>query len=104
MAMFRVVKAPDSDESAYFLLCDHRSCMDARRGTAIVTNMDDYRLSKRQFLKAAIDEGWWIDLEGAFCPVHAREMLYAAREAEANGKKVVEARPEHISAFGKGRV
>jgi hypothetical protein len=103
--MFRLVKTLDTAEPAYFLLCDHRQCMEARRGNAVVSNSDDYQLSKRTFLKAAIAEGWWVDLEGAFCPPHAREMLHAAREIIEKGKQVVEAaRPEQILAFGKGRV
>jgi hypothetical protein len=101
--MFRVVKTLDTGEPAYFLLCDHRQCMEARRGTAVVSNTDDYRLSKRTFLKAAIEEGWWVDLEGAFCPAHARDLMHAAREAQEKGKQVVEARPEHVAAFGRGR-
>jgi hypothetical protein len=102
--MFRLVKAFDSGDAAYFLLCDHRQCMEARRGTAIITNAEEYRLTKKQFLKAAIDEGWWVDLEGAFCPPHARDMLHAAREAEEKGTQVVApARPEQVLAFGKGR-
>jgi len=101
--MFRLVKMLDTGEPAWFLLCDHRQCMEARRAPAIVTNGEEYRLSKRLFLKTAMDEGWWIDLEGAFCPPHARDLLHAAHEAEAKGKQVVEARPGHILAFGRGR-
>ena len=102
--MFRTVKLLDTAESAFFLLCDHRQCMEARRGPAVLANREEYRLSKRQFLKTAMDEGWWIDLEGGFCPAHARDLLHAAREAEEKGKQVVAApRPEQILAFGKGR-
>jgi hypothetical protein len=101
--MFRVVKTLDG-EPAYFLLCDHRQCMDARRGTAVVTSGDDYQLSKREFLKAAIAEGWWVDLEGAFCPAHARDMLHAMREAAEKAKQVVTAaRPQDVLAFGRAR-
>jgi len=102
--MFRVVKTLDSDEPAFFLLCDHRQCMDARRGVAIIANTDDYRLTKRQFLKAAMDEGWWIDLEGAYCPVHARELVYAAREAQEAAKQaVIPPGLGEIQAFGRAR-
>jgi hypothetical protein len=102
--MFRLVKTLEG-EPAYFLLCDHRQCMDARRGNAIITSGDDYRLTKKTFLKTAIDEGWWVDLEGAYCPQHARDLLHAARESEERGKQVVEAaRPEQVLAFGRGRV
>jgi hypothetical protein len=102
--MFRVVKTLDTLEPAYFLLCDHRQCMEARRGPAMLVNQEEYRLSKRQFLQAAISEGWWIDLEGAFCPAHARDLLHAAKDAEEKGKQVVAApRPEQILAFGKAR-
>jgi hypothetical protein len=102
--MFRLVRTLDTGEAAYFLLCDHRQCMEARRGNAIVANADDYRLSKRTFLKTAMDEGWWVDLEGAFCPAHARDLMHAAREAMEKGKQVVEATPEHVVAFGKARM
>ena len=101
--MFRLVKTPDPGGMAYFLLCDHRQCMDARRGDAIVTNADDYRLSRSEFIKNAIKEGWWIDLEGAFCPQHARDLLHAAREAHERGKQIVEPLPAHVAAFGRGR-
>ena len=101
--MFRVAKALDSGDAAYFLLCDHRQCMEARRGAAIIANADDYRLSKKQFLKAAIEEGWWVDLEGSFCPAHARDMLHAAREQQERGKQVVTPQAGDILAFGKGR-
>jgi hypothetical protein len=78
--------------------------MDARRGTAVVANSEEYRLTKREFLQTAIKEGWWVDLEGAFCPFHAREMLHAAREAEEKGKQVVAApRPQDVLAFGRSR-
>ena len=103
MTMFRLVKSLEG-EPAYFLLCDHRQCMDARRGNAVVTNGDDYRLSRREFLKAAIAEGWWVDMEGAFCPMHAQELMHAAKEAEERGKQVVEApRADQILAFGRAR-
>jgi hypothetical protein len=49
--MFRLVKMRNTAEPVYFLLC-----MEARRGYALVTNGEDYRLSKRQFPKAAIDK------------------------------------------------
>ena len=102
--MFRLVKTLDTGEPVYFLLCDHRQCMEARRGPAVLVNNEEYRLSKRQFLKAAIEEGWWVDLEGVFCPPHARDLMYAAREAEEKGKQVVAApRPEQILAFGRAR-
>jgi hypothetical protein len=101
--MFRVAKALDSGDAAYFLLCDHRQCMEARRGAAIIANADDYRLSKKQFLKAAIEEGWWVDLEGSFCPAHARDMLHAAREHQEKAKQVVTPQAGDILAFGKGR-
>jgi len=102
--MFRVVKALDTGDAAYFLLCDHRQCMEARRGSAVITNADDYRLTKKQFLKSAMDEGWWIDLEGAFCPAHAREMRHAAQEAEQKGRQAVTpARPQDILAFGRSQ-
>jgi hypothetical protein len=102
--MFRVVKTLDTGDPAYFLLCDHRQCMEARRGTAIITNGDDYRLTKKQFLKSAMEEGWWIDLEGAFCPAHSRDMLHAAREAEEKARQVVTpAQPGDILAFGRSR-
>jgi hypothetical protein len=102
--MFRLAKSLDTGDAAYFLLCDHRQCMEARRGTAIITNAEEYRLTKKQFLQAAINEGWWVDLEGAFCPPHARDMLHAAHEAEEKGKQVVAAtRPQDVLAFGGGR-
>lgn len=103
--MFRVARTLDgTGDPTYFLLCDHRQCMDARRGTAIISNGDDYRLTKRAFLKAAMDEGWWVDLEGAFCPAHARDMLHAAREAEERAKQVITPpRPQDLLAFGKSR-
>jgi hypothetical protein len=73
--MLRLVKTLETGDAAYFLLCDHRQCMEARRGNAVVTNTDDYRLSERTFLKA-----------------------------EEKTKQVVEpARPEHVLAFGRGR-
>lgn len=102
--MLRTVKAFDNGDSCFFLLCDHRQCMEARRGPAIVANVDDYRLSKKTFLEAAMSEGWVLDLEGAFCPFHAREMMHAVREAAEKGKQIVEAQPQHVRAFGKGRV
>lgn len=101
--MFRVVKAFDNGDTAYFLLCDHRQCMEARRGPAVVANPDDYRLTKQAFIKSAIAEGWWIDLEGAYCPPHARDLVQAAREAVEKGKQVVEATPGHVAAFGRSR-
>jgi hypothetical protein len=101
--MFRLVRIPETGDPVYFLLCDHRQCMEARRGNATVANAEEYRLSKAQFLKTAIGEGWWVDLEGAFCPAHARDLLHAAREAEERGKQIVEPRPEHIQVFGRGR-
>ena len=100
--MFRLAKTPEG-EVVYFIMCDHRQCMDARRGTAMVSNADDYRLSRKAFLRAAIDEGWWVDLEGSFCPLHARELMHAAKQAEERGKQVVMAEPGHVAAFGKGR-
>ena len=100
--MFRVVKTVGS-ELSYFLLCDHRQCMEARRGPANAANADDYRLTKQQFLKTAMGEGWWIDLEGAYCPLHAREMIHAAREAAEKGKQIVEPQGAQIAAFGRGR-
>lgn len=96
--MFRLVKTPDS-APAYFLLCDHRSCMEARRGPAVVVNAEEYLLSKRAFVKSAIAEGWWVDLEGCYCPAHARDLLYAAQQAK---QKVEAAKPEQILAFGRG--
>lgn len=101
--MFRVVRTLDTLEPAYFLLCDHKQCLEARRGSAVISNTDDYRLSKSAFLKAAMGEGWWVDLEGTYCPFHAREMLHAAREAAEKGKQIVEAAPNQVVAFGKGR-
>jgi hypothetical protein len=103
--MFRVVKTLDeAAEPAYFLLCDHRQCMEARKGTAVVSNGDDYRLTKKNFLKAAIEEGWWVDLEGAFCPAHARDMLHAAKEAATQAQQTVApARPQDILAFVMSR-
>jgi hypothetical protein len=102
--MFRVVRTMDTAEPAYFLLCDHKQCMEARRGPAVVTNSDDYRLAKKQFLKAAMDEGWWIDLEGAYCPPHAQDLLHAAKEAQEQGQQAIHlARPGEVVAFGKGR-
>jgi hypothetical protein len=104
MAMFRLVKMLDTGDPAYFLLCDHPQCMEARRGAAVITNSEEHRLTKKQFLQAAISEGWWVDLEGAFCPAHAREMLHAAREAEEKGKQaVMPARAQDVMAFGRGR-
>lgn len=104
--MFRLVKTLVGEEAglpAFFMLCDHRQCMDARRGTAIMGSIDEYRLSKKQFLAAAIEEGWVVDLEGAFCPVHGREMLFAAQAAMEKARQVVKpARLEDICAFGKG--
>jgi hypothetical protein len=102
--MFRLVKTLDTGDAAYFLLCDHRQCMEARRGSAVMANGEEYQLSKRTFLKTAIEEGWWIDLEGAYCQAHARDMLHAAREAEERGRQVVAAaRPQDVLAFGRGR-
>jgi sulfatase maturation enzyme AslB (radical SAM superfamily) len=101
--MFRVVKAFDTGEPGFFLLCDNRQCMEARRGGVRVANSDEYRLSKKEFLKAAMQEGWWIDLEGGFCPAHARDMAHAAQKAQERGQQVVEARPEHVATFGRGR-
>jgi hypothetical protein len=101
--MFRLVKTLDTGDPAYFLLCDHRQCMDARRGAAIVSNGDDYRLTKKNFLKAAIEEGWWVDLEGAFCPAHARDLLHAAHEAEERSKQVVTPAARDVLAFGRGK-
>jgi hypothetical protein len=102
--MLRVVKAPDTGDAAFFLLCDHRCCMEARRGSALITNADDYQMLKKKFLKTAMEEGWWIDLEGVYCPAHAREMLQFAREAKEKGQQVVAAaRPQDVLAFGKGR-
>jgi hypothetical protein len=78
--------------------------MEARRGTAIVTNADDFRLTRNQFLENAVKEGWWIDLEGAFCPAHAKDFMHAARESQERGKQVVEAaRPQDVMAFGRSR-
>jgi hypothetical protein len=102
--MLRVVKALDTGEPAFFLLCDHRQCMEARRGNATITNTDDFRLTKKQFLKTAIEEGWLIDLEGTYCPAHARDMLHAAREAlERARQAVAPAQPSEVLAFGKSR-
>jgi hypothetical protein len=100
--MFRLVKTPEG-VPAFFLLCDHRQCMDARRGPAVTANNDDYRLGKQQFLKSAIEEGWLIDLEGTFCPPHAREILHAAQAAQERAKQIVEPLPAHVAAFGRGR-
>lgn len=99
--MLRVVRL-ETGEPAFFLLCDHRQCMEARRGAAVVANAEEYQLTKRQFLQAALAEGWWIDLEGAFCPPHARDMLHAARQQEEAGQQVVPARPQDLLTFGKG--
>ena len=101
--MLRLVKTLDGGP-AYFLLCDHRQCMEARNGIASIANPDDFRLARDQFLKAAAGEGWWIDLEGAYCPAHAREMLYAARQAEERARQIVTpAQPGQVLAFGKAR-
>ena len=101
--MFRLVNALDTGDSACFLLNGQRQCMEARRGPAGLANNEVYRLSKRLVLKTAI-EGWWVNLEGAFCPPHARDMLYAAREAEEKRTLVMATRrPEPILAFGRGR-
>lgn len=102
--MFKLVKSFDTGEPVFFLLCDHRQCMEARRGSAVMVNQEEYRLARKEFLKSALTEGWWIDLEGAYCPPHAQEMLHAAREAEERGRQTVApARPADILAFGKGR-
>ena len=77
--------------------------MDARRGDAMVVNVEEYRLTRKTFIENAMKEGWWIDLEGAFCPFHSRELQQAAREAEAKGKQIVEAQPGHVALFGKAR-
>lgn len=101
--MFRVVRLRDTGEPAFFLLCDHRQCMEARRGPAVVTNSDDFTLTKKRFLKSAIDEGWWVDLEGAYCPPHAQEMLHAAREAKERSRQIVEPHGPQVAAFGRSR-
>lgn len=101
--MFRIASTPDTGEPAYFMLCDHRQCMDARRGPAIVANADDYRLTKGQFLKSAVEEGWLVDLEGIFCPVHARALVHAVRAAQERGKQIVEPVGPQIAAFGRAR-
>lgn len=101
--MFRLVKGPDN-EAAFFLLCDNRSCMEARRGNAMVANAEEYRHSRRVFLETAISEGWWVDLEGTYCPPHAHNLLATVQDAQAKTESVVEpARPEQVVAFGKGR-
>ena len=101
--MFRRVTTAEN-QPAYFLLCDHPQCMDARRGTAAVANREEALLSKKLFLKSAIEEGWFIDLEGSYCPAHARDLLHAARETEERAKQVVApARPQDVLAFGKAR-
>ena len=85
----------------FFLLCDHRQCMDARRGPAIVSNVDDFRLTKQRFLQTAGEEGWLIDLEGTFCPAHARDLMHAARAAQERSQQIVEARGPLVAAFGR---
>jgi hypothetical protein len=92
----------DTGDPAFFLLCDHRQCMEARRGAASIANQEEYRQTKKQFLQTAITEGWWVDLEGAFCPAHARDLLHAAQESEERGKQVVPAQGAQIAAFGRG--
>ncbi|MGA7235929.1 MAG: hypothetical protein WBY44_09625 [Bryobacteraceae bacterium] len=102
--MFRLAKIVETGESAFFMLCDRWQCMDARRDAVVYANAEEYRLAKRTFIKTAIDEGWWIDLEGELCPPHAPDMLYAARVAAENGKMVVPAEPGQIRAFGRARL
>jgi hypothetical protein len=97
--MLRLAKL-DTGEPAFFLLCDHRNCMEARRGGAVAAK-EDYRAAKTAFLQTAISEGWWIDLEGVFCPPHAREMLRMAEEAEKRGSRIVQAQGAQIAAFSR---
>ena len=99
--MFRLAKVPDTGDPAFFLLCDHFACMEARRANADTANHDEYVRAKRAFLKMAIDEGWWIDLEGVWCPFHAREMVHASKEARERASQIVQPQGAQIAAFGR---
>jgi len=101
--MFRLAKAPESQDATFFLLCDHRQCMEARRGLPNMTNPEEYRLSKKLFVETARTEGWLIDLEGIYCPFHSREIAYMAKEAQERQQQVVPANGADVVAFGKSK-
>jgi hypothetical protein len=103
IGMLRLVKN-EAGEDAFFLLCDHRSCMEARRGIANTANVEEYRLTKKQFMQTAIAEGWWIDIEVICCPMHAKEMiLFAQEQKEKASQRVAPAGPRDLLVFGKSR-
>lgn len=100
--MFRLVRTPEGP--THFLLCDDVRCMEARRGLAVVTNREELMLSKHNFIKAAVKEGWMIDVGEAYCPACMRDRMGAVLAAQEKAKQIVEpVGPAQILAFGKGR-
>jgi hypothetical protein len=90
----------DRGDDVFFLLCDHRSCMIARVAPAITVNVEEYRLTKKQFIRAAIAEGWWLDFEVMYCPMHAQDMLAYAQKAAEEGSRIVQPAGAEVRAFG----